>query len=294
MAGINEELYQCAIANNVHEMEKLLCQGADMNYKKNGEILLMATTRYGSFKAVKFLVKNGADINELYDGKSALSVAVIKAHYSQATMKVLLESGADVNLLNEYGEFPLYIASECGNVKAVKLLLKHGAQVNLQLHDSGESSLMRAGDKVVKLLLKHGAETDLQDKGGMSALMHATHSHYKRSIELLIKNGASVDLQDEDGSTALIHAAIAGHKYAAEQLLKHNSKVDVVDKRGRSSLCIEGMIDMVSLLLEYRANVNLQDNGDSALMHSVRKGHHEVAEILEHKWTYKIVRGGQH
>jgi ankyrin repeat protein len=106
MARKNEELYQSAVENNVSEMEKLLHQGADMNYRRGGEALLRAATRCGSLRVVKYLVKNGADINELSGGESALSIGAIKTSHSQVTMKVLLESGADVNLFNEDGEIP--------------------------------------------------------------------------------------------------------------------------------------------------------------------------------------------
>jgi serine/threonine-protein phosphatase 6 regulatory ankyrin repeat subunit B len=239
MAKINEKLKLCATADNVREMKKLLRQGADMNYRSNGETVLMAAIRCESLKAVKYLLNKGAYC------ESALSIAATKSFH---IMNVLLKRGVNADSLDASGRFPLYIASDCGNDEIVELLLKRRAQVNLQVQHSGESSLMAAarlqgGHGIINLLLKHGAEINLQDKRGFSALIHASQDNVRMGVivQLLLKFGASVNLQDKEGLSALMHATSS---------------------------------EIASVLLEHGANMDLLDNnGDSALIHSVRNGH---------------------
>lgn len=58
----------------------------------------------------------------------------------------MLKSGADVNLCNEIGHSPLFVACENGLDNTVQLLLENGANVNLSDKD-GVSPLFLACTK---------------------------------------------------------------------------------------------------------------------------------------------------
>ena len=62
-------------------------------------------------------------------------------------------------------------------------------------------------ERVVELLLRHGAEVNLQDSGGGTALMYAAHQGHERLVEVLLRHGAAVNLQSRNGRTALVAAA---------------------------------------------------------------------------------------
>jgi hypothetical protein len=80
-----------------------------------------------------------------------------------ATVKALLDRGADVNAKSPYGQTPLFFACDRGYVEIVKLLLDRGADVDIQDTFYHESALAWAAQKkrpeVVKLLLEHGAKS---------------------------------------------------------------------------------------------------------------------------------------
>jgi len=70
-------------------------------------------------------------------------------------VKTLLSSGANINISDNYGRTPLYIASMKGHIDVIKTLLSSGANINIA--DNGRTPLYIASDNghidVIKTLL---------------------------------------------------------------------------------------------------------------------------------------------
>ena len=96
-------------------------------------------------------------------------------------VKVLLDSGADINLPvptdDDWAATPLQHAVLARQAGAVQLLLERGADVNRLGSPNAPSALMlAAGDTdptFVKLLLAHGADPTIEDERGMTPLARA-------------------------------------------------------------------------------------------------------------------------
>ncbi len=76
-------------------------------------------------------------------------------------MRVLIDSGADINKQSEDGSTSLYYASRLGHTDVMRLLLEHGADVN-KADASGRFIPLRMASEnghldTVKLLIEHGA-----------------------------------------------------------------------------------------------------------------------------------------
>ena len=202
----------------------------------------------------------------------------------------LLSEGADVNYINEQGEFALYTACSNGDVDMTALLLKNRAQINLQ-DNKGWFSLMRASHnghvEVARLLLENGATIDLQNKNGASALYIASQNGHVKVAKLLLESHAKVDLQSGTGKSALYIASQNGHTSVAKLLLENGATVDLQRNSGASALYIasqRGHIAVAKLLLKNGANIDLQKNsGATALYIASQKGHVEVAKLLLEK-----------
>lgn len=93
-------------------------------------------------------------------------------------MKILLDAGADPDLVNSGGLTPLHMASHGGRLDAVSALLAGGASPNAKTA-TGQTPLHFAANaknnkEVVLALLNAGANASAEDSGGHTPVMYAT------------------------------------------------------------------------------------------------------------------------
>ena len=131
----------------------------------------------------------------------------------------------------------------------------------------GDRLHVEATVEMRELLLEHGANDDLHS---------ATRRGDLEAVRRLLDSGRLVNAQDdEDGTTALMVAVRQDKKDMAALLLERRANVDLQNRFGRSALMTAvckryGEKVMAELLLERGANVDLQRNdGKSALMVAV-------------------------
>lgn len=87
---------------------------------------------------------------------------------SAPMIELLLSHGAHANQPDSLGATPLMMAAASGNVDAVKALLDHGAIVNSAEYVRNQTALMFAADynraSAIRLLIAHGADPNLESK----------------------------------------------------------------------------------------------------------------------------------
>ncbi|KAM6958810.1 ankyrin repeat and MYND domain-containing protein 2-like [Aplochiton taeniatus] len=102
--------------------------------------------------------------------------AIASGDVEQAA-KLLEHKEVRINCLDEYGMTPLMHVAYKGKVSMCRLLLQHGADVNLNQHEYGYTALMFAGlsgnSDITSLILDAGAETDLVNSVGRTAAQMA-------------------------------------------------------------------------------------------------------------------------
>ena len=195
----------------------------------------------------KRLIEAGADIQQWDTFGQAPLLAIVSRHSSNRAapgetlnqtsgtevLQMLLERGANVNMqlflrpakqrggTMSRGTTPLIQAASSGDVEAIKLLLEHGADVNLPQADLQTAASAIAGargnpDRLVEglnLLVAAGANLNvravphhLQRNRGGTPLIDAVRSNNAKVIEVLVAAGADINAKDVDGLTALDHA----------------------------------------------------------------------------------------
>src|SRR5687767_2701470 len=126
---------------------------------------LVDAAERGDQATVRTLLQKGADINGARaDGLTALHAAVYADHLEVAD--ALLRAGAKATAADRYGVTPLYRAAVNGNAGMIRRLLDAGADVN-GVDGGGETVLMTAArtgsPAALKALIERGATVDARE-----------------------------------------------------------------------------------------------------------------------------------
>ena len=134
------DIMQAICEDNYLQIKKLIKDGVDINEiienedNENDECLMFyALHKKCSFETLKFMVENGVDI-EFADphGVGLLDEAIVLGNIEFITY-LLDEKNMDANKTKrKSGLTPLIQASCYGNIDLVKLLISHGADVNVK------------------------------------------------------------------------------------------------------------------------------------------------------------------
>ncbi|MDA7949785.1 MAG: ankyrin repeat domain-containing protein [Hyphomicrobiaceae bacterium] len=153
--------------------------------------------------------------------------------------KFLILASVKTDVVDADGNSPLFVATQHGNLEAVRVLLKHGADLDARNQLDMTALMLAAAMKrfdIVKLLLDRNSDPCLAMKSGSTALYLAAENGSKSIVEGLVAGGANVDAPIEDGSTALYIAAQNGHESVVEILIRAGANIDVKLKNGSTPI----------------------------------------------------------
>ena len=196
------------IARFAHEKIDINAADEHRGLSRGGTALHQAC-EHGHAAVAAALIRNGADINAWrYPDETVLMAACAARRGTHGvqrpdldTARLILESGADVNLgTGGYGT-ALFRAAYSNHVD------------------------------VVRLLLEFRAEVDRRDVYGKTPLIAASEEGHDEVVRVLLDAGAAIDASEEQGRRALYYACIAGHTSTVQLLLERGA--DVSARHGR-------------------------------------------------------------
>lgn len=158
---------------------------------------------------------------------SSLADEIIDENISN--VYAILQTGVDVNQLDEYGFTYLIEAAVADNFEITELLIRYGADVNLQ-DSTGSTALHWAVEnnnlKLAKLLLDHRANPNAYTFAGQPVLVMSVLRHHSEMRKLLQKYGADIHFAQD-----FINAKTLGHMYeligTANIIDPHNNFVEM-------------------------------------------------------------------
>ena len=244
-------------------MDRMVAWGKD----RIPECPLYAAVASKNTPIVSMLVQNGCDVNQAdSNGHTPLSIAAQEGIVD--CIKILARAGAQIDVPDALMmQTPLFKATWHDRIEAVSLLLDLGANINvLDLH--GFSCLSAAASQglfpIVKLLFLRGADLDLVNIEGAAAVVSAIVCNHLEVAKFLVDQGANLEVIGRNG-TPLIGSVILG-RVAFVSFLLDSGRVDVnkVDHEGRSALGFacsgkhteSKCLQLVKVLVEAGALVN--------------------------------------
>ena len=165
-----------AVTKQNHKMIEMLvdCQVNPNGKNRMGTNSLMIASKYGYIDTVKYLLANGAKVDDQDTfGSTPLILAAQQGH-CQLVLRTLLAHGANSSLSDFDGNTPMIWAVRNNSPLCVELLISEGkANVN-QANNNGVTPLMvavRGGCReIMRILLNKEADPWLQDFTGKSAV----------------------------------------------------------------------------------------------------------------------------
>ena len=150
----------------------LIVCGMDVNAKTEDEWRPMHfAAQYGCVTIAKVLLQNGATIHPLTKtDNSSLEIALSCNRKDMA--EFLVNNGSDVNRRQKAsGNTPIFLAIENENVELTRLLLEHGANLNVEVNDVSlrtplHLAIAKESLEIVKLITDYGISVDAPNGKG--------------------------------------------------------------------------------------------------------------------------------
>lgn len=303
-------LFLWSVASGCTDVVKLLYkkdQRIDLQ-DKTGLSPLFVASDFGYSDIVKFLLENGANVEQRSNGSTPLLISIQKGHVGIA--RLLLEHGAQVDISDPKGITPLMLAAQNGLVEIVTLLVEKKSNVNLLTADKTTALFVAAQNgysEVLKILLESGANPNLPRNDGATALMISAQKGYLDIVKLLISYKSDPLFKTKTGKTATDLATDESIKFLlstigksefdkfcaalkfeqqedAIKIAKTIEPIDSADTLNISALMYAssyGDLEICKILIDRGANINnLSNDGNTALLYASKNGNPDIVKLL--------------
>ena len=270
-------LHGAAIHGSPEAVKLLIRHRAEVDARDSGGFTALHYAARNRHEAVvRLLIQNGAT--------SDIFMA-ITLRDKERTLSFLRADPDCIRRRNKWGT-PLEWAVDANAVPIAELLLDHGADVYtldnygwMLLHELTPPG--RHG--MLKLFLREGADVNKKDFRGRTLLHGAVRA--TTAVGFLLEGGAAVDPVDKDGSTPLYCAVGSGYTESVKLLLSHGAQAEGVGDRRPLHRAVGGnFLEIADLLISNGADVNKKGPADLTALHFASyKGNVEVARLLIQK-----------
>ncbi|KAI0908601.1 ankyrin repeat-containing domain protein [Ustulina deusta] len=244
------------------------------------------------------LEQHKVDINATTRKRRRTALVRASANAPSGLAEFLLGYNPDVNLADKGGYTALFEATAAPNLPLVKLLLDKGADANM-LTSKGNIPLHMCGypPELTRLLAERTKNIDLPMTGGLTQLMVAASKRWTESVKVLLEHKANVNAVATSeiqwaGWTAIMFAAF--HHFADIILILAEKGADLkkADANGASALHLifelpttEGKDEFgcLCVLMEFQTRIDVDQvggEGETVLHRCAQLGHLRAVQRL--------------
>ena len=249
---------------------------------------LLIASKYNKTPIVEALLKNGADKSTEIYGQNSLILA-LKYNPNDSTAISLLNYGFNPNSKEDTEIFkndssPALLLSSHKSLPIIKTLIEKGANLK-DLDNYGNNIFLLACqnnsmDVLEYLYNNKSIETNHVNKKGLNALLICCENmrvpDRSNKIKFLIKKGFSINFEDNDGETAIHKLSKQDVSYSSQKvselidsisiLIKSGANINHKSKKGLTPLLTAAYntscVEVIDLLLNSGANINDTDAPD--------------------------------
>jgi ankyrin repeat protein len=186
--GVDRGLVSAAKRGDAERVREYIAAGADVSARDaEGETPLSWAIRMEHPETVLALLGADAPVSS-EDLRESIYYGYLEI------LRILLDTGFDVNQAGQYGQTFLHFAAELGEVEIISELLARGAKIDAQDKNGDTPLAFAAGTNhpsTVAALLELGARADTKDQHGRSPLDTATAEGFDEVVEILRAAGVS-------------------------------------------------------------------------------------------------------
>lgn len=285
-----------------------ICGSGDLcaDYLEYGECYHTKTENVNN---VRLFLKYGADPNtHMSDKRSALHFALSMCRFTGRLQMVreLINYGANPNAIGPQGKTPLHLAVSpngcyCCPVACkdtIKALLQApGIEVDLRDEDGRTPLSIAAGfDSAVsvwfveRMLRMPNVDINSYDNDGKTVLYHSLESGNIKAAELLL-SGSDIDPNLNTNYLPLFFAVSNGITTVVRSLLRRKATdPNCKDSNGRLALTLPASKDIIKLLIEAGAELDIRDSMGLTARETISKAGIDIEELMGSRSSRKRKR----
>jgi len=248
----------------------LLDAGADKHFTSQNVTLLGNCAIFGQAQMVQFWASRGLAVDQVVDNEGNTPLLAVAKKFTETciTARVLIEEGANVNVVNEKGETALLLALRTGNRELAKFLLQNNAcayaadkRGNTPLLESMRMSRKKfpEDEQLARELIEKCANVGTMDAATQKTiLMYVASEEYSvQLMKLVIDRGANIEARDAKKKSVLSYAAKGAKKDLIKALLaRKKAQHDAEEAAAIAKKAAEKAVEAAQKVKEVYANVD--------------------------------------
>ncbi|MFK5981318.1 MAG: ankyrin repeat domain-containing protein [Flavobacteriaceae bacterium] len=197
--------------------------------------LIIGATQYQNEYALKKIIEKGGSVNEkCYNSFDVTPLTNAIKNKNEALVGLLLNNGADPNLMTFMNKTPLEIAIDANSQNIIEKLVDAGANTDNSLIDC----VKKNKESLVLYFIEKGADLNYMGFMGNTPLLYAIGNENYNIVKILIKNGAEVNYYNkyEGSSLPPLTKAVKTKDLKMVKLLVENGANPHIDARFNSPI----------------------------------------------------------
>jgi len=284
MGDLNSRLFRAVLGGDAPQVRAAIQDGADVNWRENDRPMIGWAAQDGSVEMISILLESGADINNPDGFGDTPLMRAVDMNQPDA-VALLITKGADIDARTPSNENVATIAIRNGNQEIFKILAENGAD----LSSSGEPLALTAAQyqyyDLIPVIAANGGDLD-EASSYYTALSYAVDQGNSELVKLLLDSGADPNARAEQGLTPIVRAV--ENREILDMLIQAKADPNQTDIYGRTALILaiekELPVDTITSLIDAGSEINHRDQfGNTPLIAARSVNLDEVVALLTEK-----------